>query len=64
MAAAIAAQLPPGLAVGYEIVAGVVVNIQLSLEIKVTRSRLLADFIEILDKILDVDHNILMLPLK
>ena len=64
VAAAAAAQLPPGLAVSYEIASGVVVNIQLGLEIKVRRNRLLADLIETLDRILDTDHNILMLPLK
>lgn len=64
VAAARAARLPPGLAVSYDIVAGVVANVQLGLEIKVSRNRLLADLIDTLDGILDTDHNILMLPLK
>lgn len=56
--------LPAGTAVTYEVAHGVVSNIEISLEIKVTRSRLLPDLIETLDRILLGDKNTLLLPLK
>jgi hypothetical protein len=56
--------LPAGTAVTYEIVDGAVTNVDVGLEIKVTRSRLLPDLIEALDRILAGDRNTLLLPLK
>ena len=57
-------QLPAGVNISYDITEGVVSNIQLWLELSVTRNRLLPDLIEKLDAILDSDPNTLFLPLK
>jgi hypothetical protein len=43
---------------------GAVANVQLWLEISVSRSRLLPDLIEQLDAVLAADANTLYLPLK
>jgi hypothetical protein len=59
-------QLPPGMAVSYEIVNGALVSdyVELWLEIKVARGRLLPDLIASLDRILAGDMNVLALPLR
>ena len=56
--------LPAGISVGYELSNGEVRDIEVTLEIKVSRSRLLPELVELLDRILAGDKNMLMLPLR